>query len=60
MDTEDLGTLGQMLALGADYISDQDETNDAADIARMQGVMADLAALTQSETAETEPAETDD
>lgn len=60
MDTEDLGTLGQMLALGADYISDQDETDDASDIARMEGVMADLAALTQSEAAETEPAETDD
>ena len=60
MDTEDLGTVGQMMALGDQYIQDQDETDDSSDIATMQQAMGLLAQLASSEAGETEPAEPDD
>jgi len=59
-DPEDLDTLGQMLHLGAEYIQDQDETDDAQDIATMQTILAQLGGLVASEVAEQEPVEPDD
>jgi hypothetical protein len=59
-DTEDLGTLGEMLELGAQYIADQDEPQDQANIPPMQQAMNLIAGLVQAETTETEPAEPDE
>jgi hypothetical protein len=55
-DSDDLGTLGEMMALGAEYIAEQDEPADQANIPVMQGVLASLAGLVQSEVSEVEPA----
>lgn len=55
-DSEDLGTLGQMMALGAEYIAEQDEPGEQANVPVMEGVLANLASLAQSEVTETEPA----
>jgi hypothetical protein len=59
-DPEDLGTLGQMLALGAEYIDDQDEPDEAANIPRMQEALDIIAGLVAFEVTETEPDEPDD
>src|SRR5215831_17395897 len=58
-DPEDLDTLGQMLHLGAAYIDDQDETDDAQDIATMQQALALIGGLVAGEVAEQEPVEPD-
>jgi hypothetical protein len=57
MDTEDLNTLAAMIQLGTDYISEQDETDDAANIPKMQSALEILTGLVPVEVAETEPAE---
>jgi len=56
-DPEDLGTLGQILALGADYIDDQDEPDEMANIAKMQQAMVIVGELVAAEVTETEPPE---
>jgi hypothetical protein len=60
VDHEDLGTLGGMLQLGAQYIAEQDEPNDQANIAPMQQALSLIAQLVPAEAAETEPANEDD
>jgi len=62
MDTEDLGTLGQMMALGAEYIAEQDEPGEqATTVPKMENIMSGLADLAQYEATETEPvSETED
>ncbi len=57
LDAEDLDCLGQMLALGAQYIAEQDEPDDAANIPRMEAVLASIAELVPVEVAEDEPAD---
>jgi len=59
-DPEDLDTLGQMLALGAQYIDEQDEPDEQANIPKMEQVLTTLGELVAFETTETEPAEPDD
>lgn len=59
-DTEDVGCVSQMLALASEYLSDQDETDDAAAIETMQGVVETLNGLLAGEIAEVEPPEADD
>jgi HK97 family phage prohead protease len=54
-DAEDLGTLGQMLALGAQYIEEQDEPDDQANIAPMKSALTILSELVGVEAAEDEP-----
>lgn len=56
-DNEDTGCLAQMLVLATGYIDEQDEADDAADIAAMQGVVKTLAGLVQGELVENEPAD---
>jgi hypothetical protein len=55
-DPEDLGTLGQMLALGNEYIDEQDEPGDLPNVAKMEQVMQQIAALVPGEASEAEPA----
>jgi len=59
-DPEDLGTLGQMLALGAQYIEEQDEPGEAANVPRMEEALAIIGGLVATEVTEVEPAEPDD
>ena len=59
-DPEDLGTLGQMLALGAQYIEEQDEGDEAANIAQMEAAMTIVGGLVAAEMTEVEPPEPDD
>ena len=56
MDHEDLSTLGEMLQLGAQYIDEQDEPEDQANIPKMQQAMGIIADLVPYEVAEAEPA----
>lgn len=56
-DSEDMGTLGQMIALAAEYIEEQDEPGEQANVTAMNGVLASLSTLMQGEVTETEPAE---
>ena len=58
-DNEDVGCLAQMVAMGSEYLDEQDETSDAADIAAMQSVIVTLSELLQGETVEDEPVEPD-
>lgn len=55
MDAEDLGTLGEMLTLGAQYIAEQDEPEDQKNIAPMQSALTTIASLVPVEVAESEP-----
>ncbi len=57
MDVEDLNTLAQMIELGTEYIAEQDETDDAANIPAMKNALEILTALVPVEMAENEPAE---
>lgn len=59
-DSSDISCLSQMLNLGACYLSDQDEADDAADIKAMTGVLHTLTSLIDGEIDETEPDEPDD
>ena len=56
MDTEDLATLGEMLQLGAQYITDQDEPQDQPNIQPMQQALELIAGLVPAEVNEPEPA----
>jgi len=56
-DSEDMSTLGQMMALGAQYIDDQDEPDEAANIPKMEEALKIIGGLVAFEVAETEPAE---
>ena len=57
MDSEDLNTIAEMIQLGTDYISEQDESDDAANIPRMQAIVRDLSTLIPVEVSEDEPPE---
>jgi hypothetical protein len=57
MDTEDLGTLGQMMALGSEYIAEQDEGADQANVPKMQEALGIIGGLVPYELQESEPAE---
>jgi hypothetical protein len=57
MDAEDLGCLAQMVAMGAEYIADQDEADEQANIPKMEGILASLNELMTFEVSETEPLE---
>ncbi len=57
LDAEDLNTLACMIQAGTQYISDQDESDDAANIPRMEAALQILADLVPVEAAETEPPE---
>jgi hypothetical protein len=56
MDPEDLGTLGEMLSLGSQYIQEQDEPEDQKNISPMQQALGLIAGLVPVEVAEAEPA----
>jgi phage head maturation protease len=60
MDTEDLSTLAQMIMCGTQYIEEQDEPGDQANIPVMQDVLATLTSLMPYEVAEDEGAEPED
>lgn len=60
VDSEDVGTLAQMLQLGACYIDDQDEGDDAADITAMTSILTAISGLIPGELQEDEPAEPED
>ena len=55
MDTEDLGTLACMITMGIQYIDEQDEPEDAANIPVMQSVLKTLQSLTSVEIIDNEP-----
>lgn len=55
-DPEDLATLGQMLTLGAQYLAEQDEPDDQANVAPMTQALGIIAGLVPGEVAESEPA----
>lgn len=57
LDAEDLDCLAQMIQLGTGYIAEQDETDDEANVPRMEAVLASLAELIPVEVAEDEPAD---
>jgi len=59
VDNEDLNTLAQMIQLGTEYVAEQDESDDAANVPRMEAILTDLAALVPVEVAENEPVEPD-
>jgi len=58
MDSEDLSLLAQMIVLGQEYIEEQDDPGDAANIPVMQDVLKTLQSLTSYEVSE--PDETED
>ena len=55
-DSEDVGTLAQMIALGSEFIDEQDEA-EGKQITVMQDVLTTLADLLTVETMEDEPAD---
>ena len=57
LDAEDLDCLAQMIQLGTGYISEQDETDDQANVPRMEAIVALIADLIPVEVAENEPAD---
>ena len=57
MDVEDLSILAQMLLLGTEYIEEQDEPGDAANIPVMQGILQQLHGLESYELTEDEEME---
>jgi HK97 family phage prohead protease len=62
MDSEDVGTLAEMLALASTYIEEQDEEDAAemAALAAMQGIQGELIKLLNVEAVEDEPDEPED
>jgi phage head maturation protease len=60
MDNEDLSTLAQMIQLATDYIREQDEPDDQANVPVMEDVLRALAGLVPVEVAEDEQAEPED
>jgi HK97 family phage prohead protease len=60
MDVEDIGTLAQMIQLGAAYIDEQDEPGDQPNIPVMEEILGRLAGLLGGETVEDEPPEDED
>ena len=57
MDSEDLAILGEMLTLGANYIAEQDEPADQANIPIMEHALETLSSLVPYEVSEAEPPE---
>jgi HK97 family phage prohead protease len=57
VDVEDLSCLAQMIQLGACYVTEQDETDDAQNVPRMEAILVSLAELVPIEAAEVEPVE---
>lgn len=55
MDSEDMSLIAQMIDLGTEYIDEQDEPDDEANIPVMEGVLQTLTDLMAVEAAETEP-----
>jgi HK97 family phage prohead protease len=55
MDVEDLGTLACMIKMGAEYIDEQDEPGDEANIPVMENVLSLLSGLVPVEASEDEP-----
>jgi hypothetical protein len=60
VDTEDLNTIAQMIELGTEYIAEQDESDDQANVPAMQEALKILTDLVPVEVAENEPIEADD
>lgn len=60
MDTEDLSNLAQMIICGKQYIDDQDEPGDQANIPTMEGVLQTLTVLMGYEATEDEGTEPED
>lgn len=60
MDVEDLSTLACMIKLGAEYIGEQDEPGDQANIPKMEAILASLAELVPVEVQEDEGLEPED
>jgi HK97 family phage prohead protease len=62
MDSEDVGTLAEMLALSSQYIEEQDEqdTAEVAAVTAMQTIQADIIKLLNVEAVEDEPDEPED
>ena len=60
MDNEDLSTLAQMIQLGTQYIDEQDEPGDQANIPTMENVLSILASLIPYELTEDEGDEPED
>lgn len=59
-DNEDVSTLAQMIALGSEFIDDQDEADETGNVTSMESVLTTLASLLSGEAAETEPDEAED
>lgn len=57
MDSEDVGTIAQMLTLASCYVEDQDEMDEQGNLAAMQAIQAELIKLLPIEAAENEPPE---
>jgi HK97 family phage prohead protease len=57
MDTEDLSTLAQMIQLGTQYIDEQDEPEDQANIPIMEDIVKAIGGLVPTEIADDEPAD---
>jgi HK97 family phage prohead protease len=57
MDSEDLGALAEMIGLGTEYIAEQDEPGDEANIPVMEDAIKLIASLVQVEIDEDEPVE---
>ena len=60
VDVEDLSCLAQMIELGACYIGEQDETDDAGNVPKMEAILVSLAELVPVEAAEDEPLDDED
>lgn len=60
MDSEDAGTLAEMVTLASAYIEDQDEPDEQANVAAMQTIQASLIQLLNVEAVEDEPDEPED
>jgi HK97 family phage prohead protease len=60
VDAGDLSHLGQMIVCATEYIAEQDEPDEAENVARMNEVLTILSTLVTFEAAEVEPAEADD
>lgn len=60
MDSEDVGTIAQMLTLASCYVEEQDEPDELGNVAAMQSIQAALIELLPIEAAENEPDEVDE
>ncbi len=56
-DSEDLNTLAQMIQLGTEYICEQDEPGEQANIPKMEAIIQSVAELVPFELQESEPTE---